>query len=123
MWACVDSFRYFGLMGMARMMISSAELAMRTTISSRLPAESGPMTSHRSGSSPSSAQYCDHYEDVAHAVAWVSQHISVYGGDPNRFDLHLGHRAGEPGQALPPMIGVMRGTPQRRASLRAPSFE
>jgi arylformamidase len=40
-----------------------------------------------------SAQYPDHFDDVASAVAWVHEHISEYGGDPGRIAL-LGHSAG-----------------------------
>lgn len=40
-----------------------------------------------------SAQYPDHYDDVASAVAWVSGHIAEHGGDPSRIAL-LGHSAG-----------------------------
>jgi acetyl esterase/lipase len=43
--------------------------------------------------SPTSAQFPDHYEDVAAAVAWVHDSIRAYGGDPNRLAL-LGHSAG-----------------------------
>lgn len=42
---------------------------------------------------PSSAQFPDHYEDVASAVAWVHANIGRYGGDPSRIAL-LGHSAG-----------------------------
>lgn len=34
-----------------------------------------------------------HIEDVASAISWVHDHISQYGGDPNRVSL-LGHSAG-----------------------------
>ncbi len=133
-----------------------------------------------------SAQYPDHYEDVAAAVAWVKANIAEYGGDPSEIAL-LGHSAGadivanvvsnpaylaahglgldavasagpldtegfdkpqagaddpdgeqeqwrralgndpayltdtsatlriQPGIGIPPMIGVVRGTPRRRA--------
>jgi acetyl esterase/lipase len=40
-----------------------------------------------------SAQYPDHYNDVAAAVAWVHENIAGYGGDPARVAL-LGHSAG-----------------------------
>ena len=40
-----------------------------------------------------SAQFPDHYNDVAAAVAWVHAHIANYGGDPARIAL-LGHSAG-----------------------------
>ncbi len=40
-----------------------------------------------------SAQFPDHYEDVAAAVAWVHRSIARYGGDPDRLAL-LGHSAG-----------------------------
>ena len=40
-----------------------------------------------------SAQYPDHYEDVAAAVAWVNANIAEYGGDPSEIAL-LGHSAG-----------------------------
>lgn len=40
-----------------------------------------------------SAQYPDHYDDVAAAVGWVHEHIADYGGDPSRLAL-LGHSAG-----------------------------
>ncbi|MEQ1873866.1 MAG: alpha/beta hydrolase [Ilumatobacteraceae bacterium] len=40
-----------------------------------------------------SAQYPDHYNDVADAVAWVHDNIADYGGDPTRIAL-LGHSAG-----------------------------
>ncbi|MFN8027699.1 MAG: alpha/beta hydrolase [Acidimicrobiia bacterium] len=40
-----------------------------------------------------SAHYPDHYDDVAHALAWVRDHIDEYGGDPDRIAL-LGHSAG-----------------------------
>jgi arylformamidase len=42
---------------------------------------------------PRSAQYPDHYEDVAAAVAWVYANVVEYGGDPARIAL-LGHSAG-----------------------------
>ena len=42
---------------------------------------------------PGSAQYPDHYDDVAAAVAWIHAHIAGYGGDPSRIAL-LGHSAG-----------------------------
>jgi arylformamidase len=40
-----------------------------------------------------SAQFPDHYDDVAAAIAWVHDHIDSYGGDPTRIAL-LGHSAG-----------------------------
>lgn len=40
-----------------------------------------------------SAQFPDHYEDVAAAIGWVHRSIDAYGGDPNRLAL-LGHSAG-----------------------------
>lgn len=43
--------------------------------------------------SPTGAQYPDHYEDVAAAIAWVHGHIADYGGDGNRIAV-LGHSAG-----------------------------
>lgn len=42
---------------------------------------------------PGSAQYPDHYDDVAAAVAWVVRDIGSQGGDPSRVAL-LGHSAG-----------------------------
>lgn len=39
------------------------------------------------------AQFPDHYNDVAAAVAWVHANITKYGGDPARVAL-LGHSAG-----------------------------
>lgn len=42
---------------------------------------------------PASARFPDHYDDVAHAIAWVHDHISEYGGDPARIAV-LGHSAG-----------------------------
>jgi acetyl esterase/lipase len=42
---------------------------------------------------PGSAQFPDHYDDVAAAFAWVHDHASEYGGDPSRLAL-LGHSAG-----------------------------
>jgi arylformamidase len=42
---------------------------------------------------PSSAQYPDHYDDVAAALAWVHNNIAGYGGDASRIAL-LGHSAG-----------------------------
>jgi hypothetical protein len=42
---------------------------------------------------PGSAQYPDHYLDVASAVAWVHANIAQYGGDPSQIAL-LGHSAG-----------------------------
>lgn len=42
---------------------------------------------------PGSAQYPDHYDDVASAVAWVHAHIADYGGNPSRIAL-FGHSAG-----------------------------
>jgi arylformamidase len=42
---------------------------------------------------PGSAQFPDHYDDVAAAVAWSHAHIASYGGDPSRIAL-LGHSAG-----------------------------
>lgn len=41
----------------------------------------------------SSAQFPDHYNDVATAVAWVHDNIGEYGGDRTRIAL-LGHSAG-----------------------------
>lgn len=40
-----------------------------------------------------SAQFPDHYNDVAAAFAWVHNHITEYGGNPTRIAL-LGHSAG-----------------------------
>ena len=40
-----------------------------------------------------SAQYPDHYDDVAHALQWVHANVAKYGGDPDRIAL-LGHSAG-----------------------------
>ncbi|MBI4932456.1 MAG: alpha/beta hydrolase [Actinobacteria bacterium] len=40
-----------------------------------------------------SAEFPDHYDDVAAAVAWVHEHIGSYGGDATRIAL-LGHSAG-----------------------------
>ncbi len=40
-----------------------------------------------------SAQYPDHYNDVAASVGWVHDNISQYGGNPSRIAL-LGHSAG-----------------------------
>ena len=40
-----------------------------------------------------SAQFPDHFDDVAAAVAWVHANIAAYGGDPTRLAL-LGHSAG-----------------------------
>ncbi|CAN5536307.1 hypothetical protein BH10ACT2_BH10ACT2_14510 [soil metagenome] len=40
-----------------------------------------------------SAQFSDHYDDVAAAVSWVHDNIGDYGGDPTRIAL-LGHSAG-----------------------------
>ena len=42
---------------------------------------------------PRTAQFPDHYNDVAGAVAWVHSNIASYGGDPTRIAL-LGHSAG-----------------------------
>lgn len=42
---------------------------------------------------PGSAQFPDHFDDVAAAVAWVTGNIATYGGDPARVAL-LGHSAG-----------------------------
>jgi len=42
---------------------------------------------------PQSAQFPDHFRDVASAVAWVHDNIAAYGGDPSRVAL-LGHSAG-----------------------------
>lgn len=42
---------------------------------------------------PGSAQFPDHFDDVAAAVAWVHDTIARYGGDPTRIAL-LGHSAG-----------------------------
>ena len=42
---------------------------------------------------PDSAQFPDHYEDVAAALAWLEGHIADHGGDPTRLAL-LGHSAG-----------------------------
>jgi acetyl esterase/lipase len=39
------------------------------------------------------AQFPDHFDDVATAVAWVHRHVAAYGGDPARIAL-LGHSAG-----------------------------
>ncbi len=43
--------------------------------------------------SATSAQYPDHYDDVAAAIAWVHAHITEFGGDPDRIAV-LGHSAG-----------------------------
>jgi len=40
-----------------------------------------------------SAQFPDHYDDVASAIAWVHDNIAPYGGDPTRIAV-LGHSAG-----------------------------
>ena len=42
---------------------------------------------------PGSAQFPDHFDDVANAVSWVHTNIARYGGDPTRIAL-LGHSAG-----------------------------
>ncbi len=42
---------------------------------------------------PASAQFPDHFEDVAAAVGWVHDNIANYGGDASRIAL-LGHSAG-----------------------------
>lgn len=42
---------------------------------------------------PGSAQFPDHFDDVANAVAWVHTNIARYGGDRTRIAL-LGHSAG-----------------------------
>ena len=42
---------------------------------------------------PGSAQFPDHFDDVATAVSWVHANIARYGGDPTRIAL-LGHSAG-----------------------------
>ncbi len=42
---------------------------------------------------PDPAQYPDHYDDVATALAWTVHHIDAYGGDPDRIAV-LGHSAG-----------------------------
>lgn len=42
---------------------------------------------------PASARFPDHFDDVAHAVGWVHDHIAEHGGDPARIAL-LGHSAG-----------------------------
>ena len=42
---------------------------------------------------PDSANFPDHYEDVAAAIDWVHRSIRSYGGDPGRIAL-LGHSAG-----------------------------
>lgn len=42
---------------------------------------------------PGSAQYPDHFDDVAAAIAWAHTNIATYGGDPSRIAL-LGHSAG-----------------------------
>lgn len=42
---------------------------------------------------PGSAQFPDHYDDVAAAFAWVHGHAGEYGGDASRIAL-LGHSAG-----------------------------
>ena len=44
-------------------------------------------------SDPQLANFPDHFDDVAAAVAWVHDNIEQYGGDPNRVAL-LGHSAG-----------------------------
>lgn len=38
-------------------------------------------------------QHPVHVQDVAHAIAWLHEHISEYGGDPNRMFV-LGHSSG-----------------------------
>lgn len=40
-----------------------------------------------------SAQFPDHYEDVAAALRWITRNIKTYGGDQSRLAL-LGHSAG-----------------------------
>lgn len=56
-----------------------------------------------------------HIEDVASAVSWVHDHISQYGGDPNRVSL-LGHSAGAHLVALvatnPTYLGAHHLTPK-----------
>lgn len=42
---------------------------------------------------PASARFPDHYDDVAHAIGWVHDHVDEHGGDPSRVAL-LGHSAG-----------------------------
>lgn len=42
---------------------------------------------------PGSAQFPDHFDDVAAAIAWVHDNIRDFGGDPTRIAL-LGHSAG-----------------------------
>jgi len=42
---------------------------------------------------PESANFPDHFDDVASAVAWGHDNIGAYGGDPSRIAL-LGHSAG-----------------------------
>ena len=42
---------------------------------------------------PGSAQFPDHFDDVASAVAWAHDNIASFGGDPSRIAL-LGHSAG-----------------------------
>ena len=39
------------------------------------------------------AEYPDHYDDVASAIAWLRKHVRKRGGDPERIAL-LGHSAG-----------------------------
>lgn len=46
----------------------------------------------RPGQTPS-AQYPDHFDDVAASVGWVRRSIAAHGGDPDRIAL-LGHSAG-----------------------------
>ncbi len=39
------------------------------------------------------ARYPDHYQDVAEAIAWITESVADHGGDPQRIAL-LGHSAG-----------------------------
>jgi arylformamidase len=42
---------------------------------------------------PNRVKFPDHPHDVGEAIAWLSRHVSAYGGDPSRIAL-IGHSAG-----------------------------
>ena len=58
---------------------------------------------------PDSANFPDHYEDVAAAIDWVHRSIRPYGGDPDRIAL-LGHSAGAD------IVSNVAGQPERTSA-------
>jgi arylformamidase len=52
-----------------------------------------PSSGDPSNPDPNRVKFTDHPHDVGEAIAWLSRHVSDYGGDPNRIAL-IGHSAG-----------------------------